>query len=551
MPLDVSLIEAVVCASVLIAPEPTNCKLGELNDMIGRYRSFLVLLLFLLLSLPVAAQTRAVLPRSTPEAEGVSSEGILSFLEAAGKSRHELHSFMFLRHGKVIAEGWWDPYRPDLKHTMYSVSKSFTSTAVGFAVSENRLTVNDKVISFFPRNLPDSISPFLSEVTVKDLLSMSVGQHPDPTFPAVAGENWVQAFLATPIVHKPGSQFLYNSLGSYTLSAIAQKVTGEKVIDYLTPRLFQPLGIEGMDWEIDPMGINSGGWGLRIKTEDMAKFGQLYLQKGSWEGRQILPKEWIEEATTIKIEQEPDAPRAKKDASDWLQGYGYQFWRSRHNAFRADGAFGQFIIVMPDEDAVVVITAETADMQDEINLVWKYLLPAIHQDKLPANKSIAAALRNKLTLLALPLPAKGAASPLAASLSGKSFAMEPNERHVESVSFRFKDDTCHVTLGTDSAVNQLVFGRGRWHRGETGRRGPYLVSRATGNAGGLPPYRVAGSYRWIDENRLELTLRYIESPHRETIICHFDRNKIFVDLQSSIETTPKTKKPALKGELSE
>ena len=186
----------------------------------------------------------------------------------------------------------------------------------------------------------------------------------------------MKKFLSIPIINEPGSKFLYNSLATYMLSAIVQKVTGEKVVDYLTPRLFEPLGIQGMDWEVDPMGINTGGWGLRVKTEDLAKFGQLYLQKGMWNGKQIIPADWIEEATTAKIMQDPDAPQSRKDSSDWLQGYCYQFWRCRNNAYRGDGAYGQFIIVMPEKDAVVAITAETSDMQDEINLVWKFLLPA-------------------------------------------------------------------------------------------------------------------------------------------------------------------------------
>ncbi|MDO9579388.1 MAG: serine hydrolase, partial [Bacteroidales bacterium] len=258
--------------------------------------------------------TTVSLPRSVPEAEGVSSQGILDFLDAAAKSRHEFHSFMFLRHGKVIAEGWWNPYAPELKHTMYSLSKSFTSTAIGLAVNEKRLTINDKVISFFPKELPDSVSPFLSEMTVRNLLTMSAGQVPDPTFTITANDsNWVKSFLALPVVNEPDTKFLYNSMASYMLSAIVQKVTGQKEIDYLTPRLFQPLGILGIDWEVDPKNINTGGWGLRIKTEDMAKFGQLYLQKGKWNNKQLLPSTWVEEATTTKIQQAPDLSQAAKD----------------------------------------------------------------------------------------------------------------------------------------------------------------------------------------------------------------------------------------------
>ncbi|MBK7710665.1 MAG: beta-lactamase family protein [Bacteroidales bacterium] len=249
-----------------------------------RISGYLFLLFFCLLYACKTEPSTTSLPRSLPETEGVSSQGIIDFLDAAARSRNEFHSFMFLRHGKVIAEGWWNPYRPELRHTLYSTSKSFTATAVGFAASEKLLSVNDKVISFFPDFLPDTVSAYLSEMKVKDLLTMSAGMDPDPTFKTVVNDsNWVKSFLAVPVVHEPGTKFLYNTLATYMLSAIVQKATGEKVLDYLKPRLFEPLAIEGMDWEVDPHGINVGGWGLRLKTEDMAKFGQLFSSKGDLE----------------------------------------------------------------------------------------------------------------------------------------------------------------------------------------------------------------------------------------------------------------------------
>ena len=338
--------------------------------------------MLLVVSFSSVAQTGTSLPRSTPEAEGVSSADILKFINASEKSKNELHSFMILRHGKVIAEGWWDPYKPSLRHTLYSASKTFTSTAIGFAVSENKIKLSDKVISFFPKDLPDTISSNLAALTIKDVLTMSDGMDPEPR-QVIKSKNWPKTFLAAPIAYKPGTVFLYNSMGTFMLSAIIQKVTGQKVVEYLRPRLFEPLGISGMDWEENITGINTGAWGLRVKTEDMAKLGQLYLQKGLWNGNQIIPSSWIEEATTAKIIQHPDLPQAKKDSSDWEQGYGYQIWRSRHHSYRADGAFGQYILVWPGLDAVIAITEETPNMQDELNLVWDYLLPAFKKDKLP------------------------------------------------------------------------------------------------------------------------------------------------------------------------
>ena len=502
--------------------------------------SFLVTFYILLLSISADAQKAFALLRSTPEAEGVSSQGILDFLTAAGKSKHEFHSYMIVRHGKVIAEGWWNPYRPDLKHSMYSVSKSFTATAVGFAINEGRLKLTDKLISFFPNDVPDSISQYLSALAVKDLLTMSVGQQPDPTGVTVSRDtNWIKGFLSTPILYQPGSRFLYNSMATYALSAIVQKVTGEKVIDYLKPRLFDPLGIKEMDWETDPKGINTGGWGLRVKTEDMAKFGELFLRKGNWKGKQLLPTGWAEEASTLKIVQHPELPQSRKDSSDWEQGYCYQMWRCRNNAFRADGAFGQFIIVMPEQDAVVVITAETTDMQGEINLVWKYLLPAMKKNKLPANKLLAAKLTQRSALLSLPPASATTVSANQQRISGKAFFIERNDRKIESIRFGFEKNVCTVNLKTDTAEHRLAFAAGKWKNNVTSKPGPYLLTKAKNNLKGLPPFKVAAAYSWTDENTLSLTLRYIESPHTETFLCRFNNDMISIEIKNTVSAVEK------------
>lgn len=457
---------------------------------------------------------------------------------------------MFLRHDKIIAEGWWYPYRAELKQSIYSISKSFTSTAIGFAVSEKLLSLNDKVISFFPDELPDTINPFLSELTIKDLLTMSIGQDPDPTSTVIrANDDWVKAFLSTPILNEPGTKFLYNSLGPYTLSAIVQKVTGEKEIDYLKQKLFNPLEITGIDWEIDPRGINTGAWGLRLKTEDMAKLGLLYLHKGLWNGKRILSEEWIDEATTAHIIQSPDMLQSEKDASDWQQGYGYLFWRCRHGAYRADGAFGQYIIVMPEQDAVIVITSETPDMQDELNLVWKYLLPGFHKNKLPSNEKMTTTLNQKLSSLALPLSPNNFTSKLANEISGKTFLINPNERKLEKISFQFEDSTCQVTSKTDTANYKISYGLGEWRFGKTTKPRPSLNYGVRAHLLGLPPSKIAGSYVWKDENTLELVLRYIQSPHTERMVCSFNKNKILIEIYNSFE--PESKKMILIGELAE
>lgn len=322
------------------------------------------------------------LPRTA--APQTMKKAIDNYLDAVNVAKQDLHSIMVLQHGKVIAEKWLGEGAADKPHILNSVSKTFTATAIGFAVAEGKLKVTDKVVSFFPDKLPAEISPYLKEMEIRHLLTMSCGHDTDPTnrIRQQKDADWVQEFLATPVEHKPGTFFVYNSLGSYMLSAIIQKVTGRTVLDYLTPRLFQPLGITGVSWDKSPQGINCGGWGLYLKTEDLAKMGQLFLQKGKWNGKPLLPESWIKEATTSKIASlpagmRPENLRMKPEDSDWLQGYGYQMWRCRHNGVRADGAAGQYIILLPDKDAVIVTTAKINDMQAEINLIWEHILPAL------------------------------------------------------------------------------------------------------------------------------------------------------------------------------
>lgn len=333
------------------------------------------------------------LPRSEPEAQGVSAAQVLAFVEAADRQVDTMHSFMLVRHGQVVAEGWWKPEAADKPHVLHSLSKSFTSTAVGFAVAEGKLSINDPVLKFFPEDAPAEPSTNLKGMRVRDLLTMSTGHQNEVKLGG--GEPWVKAFLSHPVPHKPGAHFQYNSPATYMCSAIVQKVTGQTVLEYLQPRLFAPLGIENPRWSASPQGVTVGGWGLHIRTEDIAKFGQLYLQQGKWNGQQLIPASWVEQATSKQVSNGSDPER------DWDQGYGFQFWRCRHDAYRGDGAFGQFCIVLPEQDAVVALTADCKDMQAELNIVWDQLLPAFHAAALPADPDAVAKLRAKLGSLAV------------------------------------------------------------------------------------------------------------------------------------------------------
>lgn len=360
-------------------------------------RAFIPFAALLLAITPVihaASPAAQSLPRSTPEAQGVSSAGIRAFVEAANKQVDTLHSFILVRHGHVVAEGWWKPEGPEKRHVLHSLSKSFTSTAVGLAVAEGKLSVDDPVLKFFPEDAPTNASAKLKAMRVRDLLTMSTGHQVEPRF--TPEEPWVKTFLAHPVEHKPGAHFQYNSPATYMQSAIVSKVTGKTVLEYLRPRLFEPLGIEAPEWGASPQGVTVGGWGLHIRTEDIAKFGQLYLQKGQWNGKQLVPAAWVEQATSKQVSNGSDPVK------DWDQGYGFQFWRCRHGAYRGDGAFGQVCLVLPEQDAVLAITADTKDMQGELNVVWDKLLPAFHAKPLPRDAKEQAKLKEALANLAVP-----------------------------------------------------------------------------------------------------------------------------------------------------
>lgn len=471
------------------------------------------------------------LTRCTPESQGMPSAAILAFVEEVNATIHELHSFMLLRHGNVLAEGWWFPYRADRPHMLFSLSKSFTSTGIGLAVTEGRLTVDDPVISFFPDDLPAEVSPNLAKMRVRHLLTMTTGHAKDTTERIRQSENWVRAFLALPVEDEPGTNFVYNSGASYMLSAIVQKVSGMKLIDYLRPRLFDPLGIENPTWETSPQGINSGGWGLKIKTEDIARFGQMYLQKGQWRGRQILPEAWVKEATSFQVPNQ-----ANQTNPDWQQGYGYQFWRCRHNAYRGDGAFGQYCIVMPDQDAVLAITSGVADMQQVLDLVWKHLLAEMKPAALPEDPAAQARLRETLAGLNLEPPHGAQASPMVSWVNGKTYHLEANLFKIETMKLIFQEDGCTFSCQTVTGEATLNCGLGVWHEGQS-----KLFEQLDEQA------YVAASGVWEAEDTFVITARLYETPFFQTLRFHFDNDQVTVHIAQNVAMEAESTPPVLTG----
>ncbi|MBE1875071.1 serine hydrolase domain-containing protein [Myceligenerans pegani] len=316
------------------------------------------------------------LPRSSPEAEGLNPAAVLRLVENLDRL-DSVHSFMLLRHGNVVAEGCWTPYDAATPHVMFSVSKSFTSLAVGLAISDGLLGLDDKVLDHFAAEAPDSRSDNLRAMTIRHLLTMSAG-HDVSTMEAIVPTNlglrdadWVRQILAMPVPYEPGSRFVYNTGATYLAGVAVQRRTGRRLLDYLGERVLGPLGFQGATWEQDPDGLDVGGYGMRVRTEDLAKLGQLCLRRGQWDGAQLVPAEWIDAATSRQIDSTHD------DWPEWRQGYGYQFWRSRFGAYRADGAFGQYAIVWPEHDVVLAITSGLQNLQSVQDAVWDGLLPTL------------------------------------------------------------------------------------------------------------------------------------------------------------------------------
>lgn len=476
------------------------------------------------------------LPRSTPEAQGVASPAMVDFVQALDRI-DALHGVVVVRHGQVITEGWWIPYAAARQHMLYSLSKSFTSSAVGLAMAEGKLSLNDPVLKFFPQAAPAHPSANLAAMRVHDLLTMSTG-HADepPTAPDLVSP---ESFFAQPVTYPPGTRFKYNTAATFMLSAIVQHVTGQTVLDYLRPRLFEPLGIEQPRWDTNFQGISLGGYGLRVQTEDIAKFGQLYLQHGQWAGRQLLPSNWVAMATSRQID------NGSNPDSDWNQGYGFQFWRCRHGAFRGDGAFGQYCVVMPEQDTVVAINSGVKDMQSVLNVIWDKLLPALQAQPLPPNPEATRQLTDQCAHLEV-TPARGAAtSPLAGRLLNRTFRFPTNDQKLESLTLSAPATGQNLTLRLhlNGQVITLPCGYHAWQPG----RAPLLTGKQMGQ---YPDEPTAGTFAWPDESTCAIKLCACETPFQMTFTLNFQGDELTLAAAANVSFTT-TQWPALVGQAAQ
>ena len=475
-----------------------------------------------LAALAVAASltglARADLPRSTPEAQGVSTAGILDFINAADSEVDTMNSFLLVRHGHVVAEAYWSPYDAKTPHVLYSLTKSFTSTAVGLAQSEGKLSIDNTLVSIFPEDAPQNPSANLQAMRLRDLLRMSSGQHAEDVAKVEPwpDDHWRRDFLALPVAHKPGTHFFYNSPGSYMLAASVQKAVGQNVHDYLTPRIFEPLGIHDPLWKESPEGVNIGSYGLNLRTEEIARFGQLYLQKGLWEGRQLVPATWVEQATSLQTANGSDP------TSDWEQGYGFQFWRCRYGFFRGDGAFGQFCIVMPQYDAVVAITSGSRNMQAVMNLVWTRVVPALKANPLPANEAADQALSTRVSKLSIHLLPPSDATPAPGNL-GKSFHLASNVLHLDRISVLSSDaDASVLELQALGKTEKITLGRNAWRLGEV--QPGLLDVRYLG----IPDTKIASQGEWTAPDTFTAKIVFYQTPIYLLLEMKFADGKITV-----------------------
>ena len=470
--------------------------------------------------------------QTTPERVGISSRGILDFWDRIEGERLEIHSLMILRRGKCCCAGWRKPYGPDYPHGMNSFSKTLTATAVGFAVQEGRLSLEDRLVDIFPDEMPENPSAPRRRATVRDLLTMACGHE---TESADTSPNWIRAFLRHPFVHEPGAHFFYNTAGTNLLAAAVRRKTGRNVTAYLRPRLFDPLGIGPVPCHMLADGTEMGGAGMRLRTEDMAKFMHFLAQKGEWEGRRLLHPAWFEAACRKQIDTPGDPSRPD---GEWGWGYGFQCWMgSVPGSFRADGAYGQFGFLYPDLELEIITTAAVQRTQILVDCVKETLLPAVGGEALPCHPA-ADRLSQKMAELTLPA-LYGDRNPLRESeLAGKRFVCAPGacsslerlvggaglyaveEGSITRLAFGFEEDACIWRVGENGEEKEL----------RAAMNGGFALSECGGRV-------YAATARWRDFKALEMEIRCVEAIGGVRLIFRFLANGVTMEADDTLLTS--------------
>ena len=442
-------------------------------------------------------------PRRTPESQGISSAVLTGVLKTLDQLEY-MKGIVILRRGNVICEAEWSPWEKETPQALWSLSKSFTSCAVGLARNEKLLDLGDKLIDFFPEYRSCITDKRMFDVTLQDLLTMRSGHAQCAVVYAWADTagDWVRGFLSSQLTFPPGSRFVYNSAATYMLSAVIRRVTGLNVREYLMPRLFEPLEIMPGLWESCPAGTNFGGFGLHLKLMDVAKFAQLILDKGRWQGKQLLPADYLAEAVL------PHADNSMNEHPDWKCGYGYQFWRSRHG-FRGDGACGQYALMLPEEKMAVAVNATVTEMGKILDILWEKLLPCVQASPLPEDKTALAELEEFARTLAVPAASAGKK----AEKRSCAFAFGPNSVGIEGGSLEITPEECVLALKTPRGVEEIRAGFG-------------FFARSTAQLQDFRPHPLAGCASWKSENLLEIDVLFLDGTFRDTWEIEFADGKV-------------------------
>lgn len=480
-----------------------------------------------------AAASDDGLPRARPEDLGLEPGVVEAFLDDVARAGLELHSLMLSRKGQVIAEGWWWPYAAPRPHMMHSLTKSVTACGVGLALAERRFALTDRVVSFFPEHLPATVSDNLAAMTVHDLLTMRTGQAVETSGAEwrPLKTSWVKEFFKIPVPYRPGEKFVYTSAASYMLSAIITKTTGQTLADYLEPRVFAPLGINDVHWDVGPETINPGGNGLSWRTADILKLGMLHAQGGRWGGRQVLPADWVAAAT-------------RREAGN--TDYGYQWWMGPEDAYYALGLFCQIGIVFPRHDAVLAFTGAIDGSSHILPYVWKHFPSAFAAGPVGRNDAGWTHLERRLEGLRL-LPAlRPTASPWAARVSGRLLPVEqPNEDEVAAIGFRFDRGRCIFTQVDARGTHTVEAGLGSWVEGATTITGAKLHHEYEPDS--MPV--VAGA-EWTAPDTLKMTWQFVESAFRDTVVCRFGPGGVTLDRSVNVNSADLSR-PTLHARLAD
>lgn len=422
--------------------------------------------------------------------QGMSGLALEEFFRENSKIGNSIEAVLVWKDGRVVAKGAPEPYSVYDKGELYSLSKSFCSTAVGLCIAEGKMALDERIADIFPKESADG-DENLCKATVQDLLTMRTG-HAACVMPALSRAiDPVSAFFRQKTDYAPGERFAYNTAATYILSAAVQKRTGMTVADYLEPRLFEPLGIRGQVWN-KCAGVSEGGIGLHLGADDIWKLGVLYLQKGVWEGKRLLPEEWTMDA------RQPHADNSMNGTPDWCAGYGYQFWNNAGDGFRGDGAFGQLCMVLPEKNAVVAVRALVKDMQREVELVQK--LAAQIDSGAPGEGS---------------LPPHAPLSGGKADISGL-YRCEWNEFGWTQMRIGFEEDDLVIRMQDGAKAQEMRFGAGKWAESR------FFAKRYCPKLVGLQDnlyteeIRFAGSFE-ATENGAKILCRYLSTPHVEEI----------------------------------